>query len=211
MKVKKILAAFLASAALFTTSAAYAETIETSTSASTVKIGRYDCYLKSDGQYYTMLDGSEWLVIDVSGGAPENQASVSSIPPKNIVPPLWPRSDRVTLVDNQKYIDVCDVTNSNYYSPIYDITPKMNDFRIRIKTGQWLSNVYDAWIELHHQSPVDDWDSEPVTLKFGLFVPAQVLIVGTASAVTDMVAIEFAKPDGKQETVFEYDITVSTI
>ncbi len=213
--MKKLVSALLAAAALLTTSiSAQAATATTDVSDDMVNINGYQCY-EMDGQYYTIIDDEEYLVIDTNKLFAETigeQISAQNDENPIGMPPNWTNYVRVTLEDGVKYVDTCDISNGiRYCSPVFEITPKANcDYRMKITTGQWLSNKYTFNVYFHAMNYVGDWTcTDTITHTFSLFNSQCLIFTGTASNVYDAFAMSFDPPkdNNSPETVFLYDVT----
>lgn len=215
--MKKILSSLLAAATLLTTSIPVrADTLSTSSSSDLINIGGYNCYEKS-GQYFTIIDGEEYLAIDVRNILPESSDNavfaLESVHPIS-KPRGWKNDERFTLADGEKHTDTCDISDgTEYHTPVFEITPKKDltdDYRLRIGTGQWLTNEYTIEFIFHSQWPIDEWLSmDTHTLKFNLFSSNHVIFIGTADTAFDAFVLRFypLKSNQNYETVFQYDVT----
>lgn len=183
------------------TSAAISETTELT------DIGGYACYQR-DGNFWTVIDDEEYLVVDTRPVLDKikNQYSINSTNASIGAPAGWKNVKYVSLLDGQSYTDNVDIKSGDYYSPIFKVTPKMNDFRFKFDTNHFLSYTYDMTFWYHFQSPLDEWDAECVTITFNGIPGYKIIMPGTMSGIIDGVGVEITSATSSQKN-FKYTIT----
>ena len=213
--LKKMMAIVLTTLMMFTfVTSAYAATTQED---DYVDINGYACY-ERDGSYWTEIDGIEYLVIDVSSYY-SDMMSTRSVYSRNYArstagnngigtPGLWTNNQVVDLTGAGKsYTVKCNITNGDHCSPVFKVTPVLNDYRFKISTGLWWSNEYIVDIYYHIQDPINTWHSQPrKRLVFNLMVPYHLLITGTPSSITDGLAIRVSGSSSGQKQ-FDYTVT----
>jgi len=213
MKIKKVILSFVASVLVACTSigvtTAYAEDGAINTTSfvdneELTDICGYMCYQR-DGNFFTMLDGEEYLVIDTRETL-ENSNSPLTTYASFSVPSGWGNSSFISLPDGQSYTDSVDISIGDYYSPIYMVTPKMTDFRFEIDTDHVLNHQYYIKFYYHFQSPLNSWHIEDATITFNLIPGYKIIVPGTMSGIIDGVGIRILDTsEGRDD--FDYTIT----
>lgn len=210
---RSLFAATLAAMMLtLTCSTAYADSnadtsVPVSDAAYLTDIGGYACYQR-DENYWTVIDGEEYLVVDTRAilAPSSKQAATYALRTSIDAPSGWGNSIHVNLPDGNSYTDSVDLSNGDYYSPIYEVTPKMNDYRFKFDTNHIVSHTYDLIFYYHFQSPVDEWHPEPVTLTFSCIPGYKIIMPGTMSGIIDGVGVKIkSSSPGRRD--FKYTIT----
>lgn len=181
--------------------------IAISETAELTDIGGYACY-ERDGNYWTVLDGEEYLVIDtrdVLAKAGE-WAGTNSVKASIGEPTGWKNNTHISLANGASYTDDVYITQGDYYSPIFEVTPNMTDFRFRFKTNHFLTYSYEITFWYHFQNPINEWHPETVTIKFNSLGNNKIISPGTMSGVIDGVGIEIDSANSSQKD-FEYTFT----
>ena len=173
-----------------------------------IDINGYDCY-ERDGYYWTVLDGDEYLVIDLSDSVSVCN-DISPCATSIGTPPNWTNSQVVTLTeDNPTHKDTCHLKNGDYCSPVYEIKPEQTDYRIEISTGVVFNNSYDVVLYTHLQyNMLGGWQPTQRTITFNVVIPYRVLLTGTVSTAIDGFAIKFLSSSTGQK---DLDYTIKAI
>lgn len=178
---------------------------ETADSVRYIDINGYDCY-ERDGYYWTVIDGIEYLVIDLSDSVSAGNDITTYSSPMG-TPPNWANNQEVTLTESSpSYTDTCNLKNGDYCSPIYKINPKKTDYRISIYSGVWLNNTYDIEFYTHLQYDLGGWHMEKNTITFNVLLNTYFLLTGTPSTVIDGFALRFLSSSTGQKDL-DYKIT----
>lgn len=206
---KKILSAILAAAMMISTGASAYAYEDNVIADETINIRGYSCY-ERDGNYWTMLDGIEYLVIDVgdSSGNYSRTVPYATASATLSAPPQWTTDKQVPILNGGSYTDTVDISSSNYCSPVYLVTPTSSDYRLTISCGFIFSNQYSISFYSHTKSPINSWGSpstEPV--NFSALSSTHVVLAGTSGSVTDAVALRFNYEASTGEKNFNYTIT----
>lgn len=201
----------------FMTASIMAITVNASVAAEAVEkpmltnINGYMCY-ERDGEYWTELDGEEYLVLNLDNFVPVESttgfASERSIPKGK--PTGWGNDSVVTLTNsNPSYEDFCDLSNGNYYSPVYEFDPTRALCSAEISTKVVLPNQYDIRIYTY-QGPGLGWLAEDVSITFQLLFGQQrhLLFTGTAGQIITGLALEFLSSSTGQKDLY-YTITIT--
>ncbi len=171
-------------------------------------IGGYACYQR-DGNYWTMLDGEECLVIDLStlaGTLSEPASATSSITP----PPYWNNNEFVYLSDYDGYSGEVDLSKGDFYSPVFEVSPELADCRIDFKTDHIKPNKYKIKIWTHHMAPVNEWVPYTTEHNFNLVARSMVLLTGSESKVSDAFGFKiYADSLGRDD--FSYKVMPITV
>lgn len=187
-------------------------------------INGYMCY-ERDGQYWTVEDGEEYLVIDLDSlvlastedSTFENSASTYSA--QAIDCPIgtpsqygwWTYTGWVDLRNKSSYEDRCYLTYGDYYSPIYviDVKPTnghLYESRYSLSTKVVLANSYDITFSYHLEN--SGWTT-PGTMKltFSVATPLKVITTGTLGPLMDGIALKFEDSSLGQKELY-YTINV---
>lgn len=211
-KAKRCISAVMAAVMAFTANATVmAETAEPQT----VDINGFSCY-ERDGQYWTVLDGVEYMIInldDFTESVSEDAAGIS--PYSGIVdecpigtPPLltdWIYNGCVELNEQNNYTDEdrCYLTYGDYYSPIYYFQHKKPNlqFLAKIDADVVFSEEYyiDIWI---HRNDTNKWEVAETNQSFifNFVLPPHVLLSGTTTQLVDGLGLKFltSSPGNKE-------------
>ena len=185
-----------------------------------VSINGYFCYEK-DGQYWTMLDGDEYLIFnlddytmkDAGGSFSKNELSQYSTLNSNCPignPDGWYYCGYIDFSSGGSYTEGCYISSGDYDSKIYYTGPlaQTAKYIAKISTKQVLTNTYNVKIYIHNINQ-NKWET-PVSssLSFSILTPAHILVTGTTSQLYDGFALKFLQ-NSTGETPFYYTITVS--
>lgn len=181
--------------------------IAISETAELTDIGGYACY-ERDGNYWTVLDGEEYLVIDTRDvlakaselvGTNNVQASIGE-------PTGWKNNTHISLPNGSSYTGNVYITQGDYYSPIFEVTPTMNDFRFKFDTDHILVYSYEMTFWYHFQSPLNQWHPETVKISFSGIPGYKIIMPGTMSGIIDGLGIEINSANSSQKD-FKYTLT----
>lgn len=208
--MKKLISSILSAALLLTTSLpAQAAAVTPEVSSELVDIHGFACY-ERDGQFYTMLDGDECLVIDldkICADVVKEGVSVQSTYSGDYLDPPegWTNNKLTLAIPGSMYTDTCDLTNGDYCSPIHQMVYHGDgNYKVSIKTNQWASNTYilNVWVHLH------EWiESDQVAVTFSVFGHSHTIITGSPGNEMDGYALKFQLPEGsKAEKSFQYEL-----
>ena len=178
-----------------------------SETAELTNIGGYACY-ERDGNFWTLIDGEEYLVIDTRDWAIGSDTSMTTYSQNASVgaPTNWGNMTYVPLPDGTSYTDSVDLSKGNYYSPIYETTPSRDEFKFKFDTNHVLNHTYNMTFWYHFES-TDEWHPEPVTITFNGIPGFKIIHPGTLVNVIDAMGVEIdADSTGRND--FKYTITV---
>lgn len=190
-----------------------------------VDINGYSCY-ERDGEYWTVLDGQEYLVIDLDQFIPNDaqasfneedcspysaQATTSPIgKPDGHINPNW-----VDLTaTGGSYEDRCYLTYGDYYSPVYYFNNELNMHAIptaKISTKVVLPNTYYLDIYVHYIDHTGGWRimGNRKRFDFSILSPMRLLFSGTANEIIDGLALQFADDSpGQKELYYTVEVAV---
>lgn len=195
------------------TAVVMAVTVNLSTAAEAISepeltnIHGYMCY-ERDGEYWTMLDGVEYLVLDLDTFMPVESDEVVAKRISKGKPAGW-TNDRVVNLTASKpsYEDFCDLSKGNYCSPVYEFDPTGALCSAEISTKVLLSQTYDVNIYTYQGAGLS-WISEKHTFTFNMFQPRHLLFTGTAGHIITGLALEFLSSSTGQKDLY-YTITVT--
>lgn len=214
----------------FLIAAVIAMTATTSVSAEAIEetqltnINGYACY-ERDGQYWTMEDGEEYLVIDVDSlvlASTEANAfgnGSSTYSTQAIDCPIgkpdqygtWIYTGWVDLRNTESYEDRCYLTYGDYYSPIYVFNLKpteghLYESRFSLSTKVLLPNSYDVTFSYHIQN--SGWTvPATVNITFYAFSQLKAITTGSLGPLMDGIAIRFEDSSTGQKELY-YTINV---
>ncbi len=210
---KNFFAASLAAMMLtLTCGTAYADSnvdspVAISETAELTDIGGYACYQK-DGNFWTLIDGEECLVIDTRDWAFSSDTSMATYSQNASVgtPTNWGNMTYVPLPDGTSYTDSVDLSKGNYYSPIYETTPSRDEFKFKFDTNHIINHTYTITFWYHFES-TNEWHPETVTLTFNGIPGFKIIYPGSLVKVIDSMCVEIdANSPGRDD--FKYTITV---
>lgn len=173
-------------------------------------IGGYACYQR-DGNYWTVIDGEEYLVIDTRPALKTTNAQNITVKAQNNSLPFptgWGNDTYYGLLaDGSSYTGDVNLSKGDYYSPIFEVNPEFNDFRFQISSNHFIGNYnYKFYFYYHHKSPINQWDPEYASVSFGWPINTKVLIPGTASGIIDGLGVNILK-EGSSSINFKLTIT----
>lgn len=179
-----------------------------------VDINGHLCY-ERDGLYWTIMNGIEYLVIDIgdgSGGEIEQSDMNAAMPASATgsigTPANWTNSTEVSFPNNSPaYSCRADLTNGDWCSPIFLVTPCDGEYTLKINNGGLVAyNGYYANLYYHLQSD-NGWHAQTnILIAFSLLMQYHLLITGSATSITDGVAIKFLKSKSTGEPVFNFSL-----
>ena len=215
-KAKRFISAVMAAVMAFTVNVSVMA--ETVSEPEMIDINGYPCY-ERDGQYWTVLDGEEYLVINLDEIMDEPMESGSDEdsginPCSGIVdecpigtPPLlvdWIYNGCVELseANNYTYDDRCYLTYGDYYSPIYYFQPKKPkaQFVAKIDADVFDEKYYlDIW---KHHSNTNEWKKADTNklFQFNFILPPHSLLTGSETQLIDGLGLKFltSSPGNKE-------------
>lgn len=216
----------------FLTASAIALTANVSAAAETVSapqltdIHGYACY-ERDGEYWTVIDGQEYLVIDLDSfienesQTPFNEDSCSPYSTQATTSPIGKpdghiRQDWVNLTEaGGSYEDRCYLTYGNYYSPVYYFVNEGNnrsEVTANISTKVVFNNTYyiDVWV--HTVDYTGAWHKVGIKKRFDFnaFNPIRALFTGTPNQIIDGLALVFLDDSpGQKELYYTVEVAVN--
>lgn len=183
-----------------------------------VDINGYSCY-ERDGEYWTVLDGQEYLVIDLDQFIPNDaqtscndddclpystQATTSPIgKPDGHINPNW-----VDLTaTGGKYEDRCYLTFGTYYSPVFCLDYEasiLSRTTATISTKVVLNNTYFINIWIHSKQFNEEWRLEKNhwRFNFSVFQPTYILFAGSTNQLIDGFALQFLDDSPGQKELY---------
>lgn len=199
---------------------ANASVMAETTEPQTVEINGFSCY-ERDGEYWTVLDGEEFLVINLDNFTKPAAEDDSGINPcSGIVdecpigtPPLltdWIYNGCVELngQNNYTYEDRCYLTYGDYYSPIYYFVPKISsaEYVAKIYTHDIFADTYEfnVW---RHDTQTKNW-IPVITSSFNILLHERMLLTGSLTQIVDGIAFKFLA-DGVFDKELYYTITLN--
>lgn len=215
-KTKRCISAVMAAVMAFTVNASVMA--ETVSEPEMIDINGYSCY-ERDGQYWTVLDGEEYLVINLdeimwepTEAGSEEEPGIN--PCSGIVdecpigtPPLltkWIYNGCVELseANNYTYNDRCYLTYGDYYSPIYYFQPKKpkSQFVAEIDADVFNEKYYlDIWV---HHNNTNEWMESDVNqlVQLNFILPPHTLLSGSLTQLYDGFGLKFltSSPGNKE-------------
>lgn len=199
MKKKIISVIFASMLALSATTSAFAEIVPSAEPIATVDIKGYSCY-ERDGHYWTILDGEEYLVIDVgdiedyvTNPNEINIYSQTSTTAIDELPPFWTNSSIVNVPHGFEHTEVADLSNGDYCSPIFQISPVANDNSVRYRLKCYFTLNTDVKVETYlFNSLVGKWDLYSTDVfTFNALINYHIVWAGSASLYMNGVALRF--------------------
>lgn len=191
-----IFGAVLASMMTLTCGTAYADsnvdtTVAISESAELTDIGGFACYQR-DGNYWTMLDGEECLVIDFQDMVPTNNSisTTSAQETDSKFLSSWKNKAYIPLSPETSYKTQIDLSYGDYYSPIFELSKFMDNQYMELSTNHIVKNSYDIEIYMKYQN-MSEWLMKPVNITFNIFAKTHVIWVGLGSGYLDCVGMRF--------------------
>lgn len=217
-KVKKIVS-FL-TAAIMAVTVNLSVAAEAMTEPELTDIHGYMCY-ERDGQYWTLLDGEEYMVIDLDnymtsgteGSFIDNEASLYSIQsndsPIGLPTADWYDCGYIDMRQIHSYTDGCYISSGNQDSKIYYYPTKNGNasYVATISTKQVLNNTYYTYVYLHNSDSVD-WTPISTTITFNVLQPVHMLYTSSLTQNIDGFAIRFLKTSPGEKT-FYYTINLA--
>lgn len=215
-KVKKLIS--------FLTAAAMAVTVNLSVAAEAITepeltdIHGYMCY-ERDGEYWTMLDGEEYLVIDLDNFVTSDTEEVSindeaslysaqsNDSPIGVPPVNWYYCGYVNMTNAGSYSDSGYIGSGHQDSKIF-YCPRPAEDKIltaRISTKHFFDNAYDITVYIHDNQL--NWTGEEKSFHFNTLVNNHVLFTGTAEKIIDGFALRFLT-SSTGEASFIYTVNI---
>lgn len=195
-----IFGAVLASMMTLTCGTAYADsnvdtTVAISESAELTDIGGFACYQR-DGNYWTMLDGEECLVIDFQDMVPTNNSisTTSAQETDSKFLSSWKNKAYIPLSPETSYKTQIDLSNGDYYSPIFELSHFPNhtyNGYIQLSTNHIVNHSYDIEIYVKYQNLTDWFMDGTRHLTFNIVGKTQVIIIGGGGYDVDCVGLRF--------------------
>lgn len=178
-------------------------------------INGYLCY-ERDAQYWTMLDGDEYLVVNLDDYTmvDAGEESIELYSTNNDcpigTPDGWYYCGYLDFSNGGSYTEGCYISTGDYDSKIYytGSLPQTQQYIAKISTKQVLNNAYKMKIYLHNIYENKWLTPESVTITFNAFTPPHILFTGTTSQLYDGFAIRVLQ-SSTGETPFYYTITVA--
>ena len=216
-KTKRFISAVLAAVMAFViNTSVMAETV---TEPATVDINGYSCY-ERDGEYWTVLDGVEYLVVnldDFTEVAAEDYPEMASLYGVSDECPIgrppygqWIYNGYVELSEsnNYTYRDRCYLTLADYYSPVYYFKPKNpnNIFVAKIDASVFNEKYYvNIW---KHSTITNSWleavDNQ--LIQFNFLLTSHILLTGTETQSVDGLALKFLTSSTGKELYYNTSI-----
>ena len=197
---RTFIASALAAMMTLTCGTAYADsnvdtTVAISESAELTDIGGFACYQR-DGNYWTMLDGEEYLVIDFRDILPTNNfiSTTNTQEPDSKSLSSWENKAYIPLSPETSYKTQIDLSNGDYYSPIFELSHFSNgtyNGYIQLSTNHIVNNSYDIEIYVRYQNMTDWFMDGTRHLTFNIFGKTQAILIGGASFDVDCVGLKF--------------------
>lgn len=218
-KAKRCISAVMAAVMAFMANATVmAETAEPQT----VDINGFSCY-ERDGQYWTVLDGEEYLVINLdefTEPAAEDDEGINPCSgiidecPIGCPTPLitnWIYNGYVELnLQNQyTHTDRCYLTYGDYFSPIYYFEPNNigSGFVATISTSDYIfidTYHFKVW---KHSKNLNQW-LEDYPLYLSKDVTKKILLTATTKEDTNGLGVRFLS-NGVHNKELYYTVTIS--
>lgn len=166
------------------------------------------------------MDGIEYLVIDIGDGSGSeieqsdmNVGAMLAMPTSNtnsIGTPLnWTNDEFVDFPNNSPaYPLQADLSEKDWCSPIFLVTPCDGEYTLKINNGGFIGyNSYYANLYYHLEDEIGKWHTESnILIAFSALMQYHLLITGSATSVTDGVAIKFLKSKSTSEPVFNFSL-----
>lgn len=210
-QVKIFISAVMAAISAFIFSASV--TAEIVTEPQLVDINGYSCF-ERDGQYWTMLDGVEYLVINIDEFAEPDLDVNSEISPQyNIAdecpigapsPYDWIYNGYVELTENNNYsyTDRCYLTYGDYYSPIYYFKPKNPNSSFAAKISANVSSFDTYYIQIWQHNTAFGWMNNKSNESFNLLLREHTLFTGTTTQLVDGLGFRFISDGVRQQQLY---------
>lgn len=157
-----------------------------------VDINGYNCRLV-DGEYVTVIDGEEYIVIDLGSGISDGISTYSFRDP-------WDGVPQVDVSDGSEYTASVDLTLGDYKSPIYYTGTSNPDLSAYIGTGYWVPQLYH--FQIHTYEPATGWTLQ-VDRNLWLGNGHKYLLTGTPALIIEKIAFEI-KADSLGIKKFNY-------
>lgn len=178
----------------------------------TINIGGYECY-ERDGQYWTIDDGDECLVIDVGDCDDYEVCSPVSLNDDIPFPPNWTNSRVLYSPHNTVREDTADLSQGDYCSPLFRVFPVAGDNGFNLKF--MLNCSFNPSKKLNitfytYSSSGQSWSDYTKTITFGSG-GQHVLLVGSAIKTTGAIAMRFNKAQSDNVSTFNYSFQVQNL
>lgn len=162
----------------------------------TVTVGAYDCYVEND-QYYTVLDGETYLVINLDNAVALNdEDGISSIAKST-------SQKEVSIVDTT-YSGSIDITNGDDTTPIFVGRESGYSRGFKISTKFFFSNDYTVSIYVYDSIGSKWHKNSPIKITFNQVQSSHVLFTGTMVEYYTKAYIVFHKSGSTGEPKFNY-------
>lgn len=164
----------------------------------TVQVGEYQCYVEN-GQYYTVLDGETYLVINLDEAMPcssNDGVSVASV-----------QTDQEINLNGGSYNGQINISNGDCSTPVFCDEESGIPRGYQISTGFIFENVYQVTPRVFNTA-YNAWvNLDTVTVAFGLFQQTKILYTGTTSTIYTKAQFVFHKNGSTGEPVFNYTMS----
>lgn len=215
--MKKIISTvFALVTAMTVTTSAYAADVTTASDINedggTINIGGYECY-ERDGQYWTIDDGEECLVIDVGDCEDYGVCAPASVDDDIPFPPNWTNSRVLYSPHNTVREDTADLSKGDYCSPLFRVFPVAGDNGFNLKFRLICSFVPSKKLNITfytYSSSGQSWDGYTETISFGSN-SKYVILVGSAIRTTGAIAMRFNKAQSDNVSTFNYSFQVQNL
>ena len=186
---------------------------ETVTEPAMVDINGYSCY-ERDGEYWTILDGIEYLVVnldDFTEVATENYPEAASLYDVSSECPIgrppfgeWVYNGYVELTEsnNYAYRDRCYLTYGDYYSPIFCFTPKHPNDTFTAKIHAEASSFDTYHIKIWTHNTATGWMVNTNDRSFTLAIREYMLFTGTTTQLVDGLGFRFISEGVRQQQLY---------
>lgn len=169
-------------------------------------IGGYACYQR-EGNYWTMIDGEECLVIDVQSATKINDDVSADVKSSTSnYPSFWGNKTTVSLSTKLSYTDDIDLSRGDYYSPIFELPDTYGSYEgLEITTNHIVKHTYDILVVTQDPFTTSSWNVESTSITFDVFSRTRVIIVNKGFPVTKVGIVFLASSSGRDD--FELSFT----
>lgn len=208
----------------FLTASAIALTANVSAAAEAVSapqltdIHGYACY-ERDGEYWTVIDGQEYLVIDLDSfiesepQTPFNEDSCSPYSTQATTSPIGKPDGHINpnwvdlTATGGSYEDKCYLTYGTYYSPVFCLDSEasiLSRTTAKISTKVVFNNTYfvDLWVHTTHYNTEWRLEKKNWQLNFSIFQPYYILFAGSTNQLIDGFALQFSDDSPGQKELY---------
>ncbi len=209
--MKKILSAVFALATAITaTTSAYAADVSTMSDLNevgeTINIGGYECY-ERDGQYWTIDDGDECLVIDVGNCDDYEVCAPVSLNEDVPFPPDWTNSRILYSPHNTEREDTADISAGDYCSPLFKVFPVDGDAETNVSYKIKCGFVFNTTINMTfytYNTRDQYWRDYNNPYTFNGVKSGCVILVGSEINTLRGIAVRFHKNGSDNLSSFNY-------